>query len=154
MHAAVVKQLPEATVFIGAAAVADYRPVDVSKQKIKKSASSLTLQLERTPDILQDVSAARRDGLLVIGFAAESENILSNAKEKLRSKNLDAIVANDITREGAGFDTQTNEVTIISRDGKAPIHVPLMTKLNVANIILDEVTRLRARSEIGANSRC
>jgi len=150
MHAAVVKQLPGATVFIGAAAVADYRPVSVSKQKIKKGQSSLTLQLERTPDILLGVSAAKRDDLLVLGFAAESENVLNNAKDKLHSKNLDAIVANDITREGVGFDTQTNEVTIISRDRKAPIHVPLMTKLNVANIILDEVTRLRARTNSSA----
>jgi len=147
MHAAVVEELPKATVFIGAAAVADYRPVAVSKQKIKKGESSLTLQLERTPDILNEVSATRHNGLLVIGFAAETENILNNAQEKLRSKNLDAIVANDITRKGVGFDTPTNEVTIISRDGKAPIHVPLMAKLNVANIILDEVARLRARTE-------
>jgi phosphopantothenoylcysteine decarboxylase/phosphopantothenate--cysteine ligase len=147
MHAAVKRQLTEASVFIAAAAVADYRPVTVSRQKIKKGQSTLTLQLERTPDILQDVSEARRDGLLVIGFAAESENVLSNAQAKLRSKNLDAIVANDITREGVGFDTETNEVTIISRHRKAPIHVPLMSKVNVANIILDEVARLRA----GAN---
>jgi phosphopantothenoylcysteine decarboxylase/phosphopantothenate--cysteine ligase len=147
MHAAVVEELSKATVFIGAAAVADYRPIAVSKQKIKKGESSLTLQLERTPDILNEVSAARHNGLLVIGFAAETENVLNNAQEKLHSKNLDAIVANDITRQGVGFDTATNEVTIISRDGKAPIHVPLMAKLNVANLILDEVARLRARTE-------
>jgi phosphopantothenoylcysteine decarboxylase/phosphopantothenate--cysteine ligase len=147
MQQAVLHQLPEASVFIGTAAVADYRPVRRSEQKIKKSDSSLSLQLERTPDILQEVSAARRDDLLVIGFAAESENILDNAREKMRAKNLDAIVANDITRQDVGFDTTTNEVTIISRDRKAPIHVPLMPKLNVANIILDEIVRLRARAE-------
>lgn len=147
MHAAVVQELPKATVFVGAAAVTDYRPVAVSKQKLKKGESSLTLQLERTADILNEVSAARHNGLLVIGFAAETENILNNAQEKLRSKNLDAIVANDITREGVGFDTPTNEVTIISRDGNAPIHVPLMAKLKVADIILDEVARLRARTK-------
>jgi phosphopantothenoylcysteine decarboxylase / phosphopantothenate---cysteine ligase len=147
MREAVIHQLADASVFIGTAAVADYRPVARSKQKIKKGESSLTLQLERTPDILQEVSAARRDGLMVIGFAAESENVLSNAREKMRAKNLDAIVANDITRQGVGFDTATNEVTIISRDRKAPIHVPLMPKLNVANIILDEVVRLRARAK-------
>ena len=81
----------------------------------------------------------------MIGFAAETENILANAREKLRRKNLDAIVANDISRAGVGFDTITNEVTLISRDRKAPIHVPLMPKTNVANIILDEVVRLRTR---------
>ena len=147
MHAAVIEELPKATVFIGAAAVADYRPNAVSKQKIKKGDSALTVQLERTPDILSEVSSARHNGLLVIGFAAETENILNNAEQKLRSKNLDAIVANDVTRRGAGFDTPTNEVTIISRDGGAPIHVPLMAKLNVANVILDEIARLRARTQ-------
>ncbi len=74
---------------------------------------------------------------------------MANARQKLRAKNLDAIVANDITRNGVGFDTSTNEVTIISRDRKAPIHVPLMPKTNVANIILDEVVRLRARVRPG-----
>ena len=147
MHAAIMKELSEASVFIGAAAVADYRPVERSSQKIKKDQSFLSLELERTPDILGGVAAARQDGLLVIGFAAETENILRNAREKLTAKNLDAIVANDVTQSGVGFDTVTNEVTIISRDRKAPIHVPLMAKENVANIILDEVVRLRARVE-------
>jgi phosphopantothenoylcysteine decarboxylase/phosphopantothenate--cysteine ligase len=145
MQAAVLKELSAASVFIGAAAVADYRPVQRSLQKIKKSESLLSIELERTPDILREVTASRRRGLLVIGFAAETENVLGNAREKLTTKNLDAIVANDITQTGVGFDTVTNEVTIISRDRKAPIHVPLMTKTNVANIILDEVVRLRAR---------
>jgi phosphopantothenoylcysteine decarboxylase/phosphopantothenate--cysteine ligase len=111
----------------------------------------LTLELEPTPDILREVAAAKHTGLLVIGFAAETENLLANAREKLHSKNLDAIVANDITRAGVGFDTVTNEVTIISRDRKAPIHVPVMPKTNVANIILDEVVRLRARARVAAS---
>jgi phosphopantothenoylcysteine decarboxylase/phosphopantothenate--cysteine ligase len=90
----------------------------------------------------------------VIGFAAETENVLANARNKLERKNLDAIVANDVTREGAGFDTPTNEVTILIRDRKAPIHVPLMAKTNVANIILDEVVRMRARvNETSADVR-
>jgi phosphopantothenoylcysteine decarboxylase/phosphopantothenate--cysteine ligase len=97
------------------------------------------------------VAGAKRAGLLVIGFAAETENIMANAREKLHAKNLDAIVANDITRNGVGFDTSTNEVTIISRDRKAPIHVPLMPKTNVANIILDEIVRLRARVKPNAS---
>jgi len=142
---AVQHELSDASVFIGTAAVADYRPATSSSQKIKKTESSLTLNLERTPDILSEVAGARHQGLLVIGFAAETENVLANAREKLQRKNLDAIVANDVTREGVGFDAVTNEVTIISRDRKAPIHVPIMPKTNVANIILDEVVRLRMR---------
>ena len=145
MHTAVMNALSMASIFIGAAAVADYRPVERSLRKIKKTRSSLSLELERTPDILRAVANARQQGLLVIGFAAETENVLVNAREKLSSKNLDAIVANDVSQAGIGFDTVTNEVTIISRDRKAPIHVPLMAKTNVANIILDEVVRLRAR---------
>jgi phosphopantothenoylcysteine decarboxylase/phosphopantothenate--cysteine ligase len=145
MHSAVLNELENASIFIGTAAVADYRPAKPSSQKIKKDQASLTLELERTPDILNTVSNASRDGRIVIGFAAETENVLANAREKLERKNLDAIVANDVTREGVGFDTPTNEVTILSRDRKAPIHVPLMAKANVADIILDEVVRLRAR---------
>jgi phosphopantothenoylcysteine decarboxylase/phosphopantothenate--cysteine ligase len=145
MQAAVVNEISDASIFIGAAAVADYRPVERSLRKIKKTRASLSLELERTPDILGTVANANQEGLLVIGFAAETENLLANAREKLSAKNLDAIVANDVTQDGVGFDTVTNEVTIISRDRKAPIHVPLMAKTNVANIILDEIVRLRAR---------
>ncbi|MEO7970863.1 MAG: bifunctional phosphopantothenoylcysteine decarboxylase/phosphopantothenate--cysteine ligase CoaBC [bacterium] len=144
MHAAVMNELPEATIFIGAAAVADYRPARSAQQKIKKTDDEITIKLERTKDILADVAARKRDDLLVIGFAAETENVLANAREKMDRKNLDAIVANDVTREGVGFDSITNEVTMISRDEKAPIHIPLMPKTSVANIILDEVVRLRA----------
>jgi phosphopantothenoylcysteine decarboxylase/phosphopantothenate--cysteine ligase len=150
MHAAVMKELPRASVFIGTAAVADYRPVKRSLRKIKKTQTPMILELEPTPDILQEVARAKRDGLLVVGFAAETENILGNAREKLRSKNLDAIVANDVTLDGAGFDTVSNEVTIISRNRKAPVHIPLMAKTNVANLILDEVVRLRERMKTPA----
>lgn len=153
MHTAVETELKVASVFIGTAAVADYRPVRSSLQKIKKTESSLTLELERTPDILNAVADARHEGLLVIGFAAETENVLTNAREKLQKKNLDAIVANDVTRKGVGFDAVTNEVTIISRDRQAPIHVPIMPKTNVANIILDEVVRLRAREKAPSSLR-
>jgi phosphopantothenoylcysteine decarboxylase/phosphopantothenate--cysteine ligase len=153
MHAAVMSELSDASVFIGAAAVADYRPVERSSQKIKKTQSSLSLELERTPDIQREVANVKQEGLLVIGFAAETENTLAYAREKLTAKNLDAIVANDITQNGVGFDTVTNEVTIISRDRKAPIHVPLMAKTNVANVILDEVVRLRTRVKPSASLR-
>jgi phosphopantothenoylcysteine decarboxylase/phosphopantothenate--cysteine ligase len=152
MHAAVMNELPEATIFVGAAAVADYRPAQPAEQKIKKTEGEITLKLERTPDILADVAAMNRADLLVIGFAAETENVLANAREKLSRKNLDAIIANDVTRQGAGFDSITNEVILISRDEKAPIHVPLMPKTSVANIILDEIVRLRAARRIQVNS--
>jgi phosphopantothenoylcysteine decarboxylase/phosphopantothenate--cysteine ligase len=144
MHAAVLGEIKNSTVFIGAAAVSDYRPAQRAAQKIKKSGAALTLTLEPTPDILASVSAARHDELLVFGFAAESENVLDNARGKLARKKLDAIVANDITRDGAGFDTETNIVTIISRDRDAPVELPLMSKLETAHRILDEVVRLRS----------
>jgi phosphopantothenoylcysteine decarboxylase / phosphopantothenate---cysteine ligase len=143
MHAAVQAGVKEATVFIGAAAVSDYRPAKRAAQKLKKSGAALTLALEPTPDILASVSAARHDGLLVIGFAAESENVVAHAREKLARKKLDAIVANDITRDGAGFDIGTNIVTLIARDRDAPVELPLMSKLEAAHRILDEVVRLR-----------
>lgn len=145
MYSAVMHELPKATVFIGAAAVADYRPVARSTQKIKKDSPLLSIELEPTRDILHAVSKSKHDNQLVIGFAAETENLLANAREKLHRKNLDAIIANDVTREGAGFDNAMNEVTILSRDSGAPIHVPLIAKTNVANVILNEVVRLRAR---------
>jgi phosphopantothenoylcysteine decarboxylase/phosphopantothenate--cysteine ligase len=143
MHAAVRAEVKNATVFIGAAAVSDYRPAQRAAQKIKKSGTSLTLTLEPTPDILAAVAAERHDALLVIGFAAESENVLAHAREKLARKKLDAIVANDITRDGAGFDTETNIVALISRDRDAPVELPLLSKLETAHRILDEVVRLR-----------
>ena len=153
MHAAVMNELAGASIFVGAAAVADYRPIKRSPGKIKKTESSLSLELERTPDILREVANAKQEGLLVIGFAAETDNVIANARAKLTTKKLDAIVANDVTQTGVGFDTATNEVTIISRDRKAPIHVPLMAKTIVADIFLDEVVRLRARVKPSASLR-
>ena len=146
MYSAVMQQLPNATVFIGAAAVADYRPVARSTQKLKKDSASISLELEPTRDILHAVSKSKHENQLVIGFAAETENLVANAREKMNRKALDAIIANDVTREGAGFDKPMNEVTILSRESAAPIHVPLIAKTNVANVILDEVVRLRARA--------
>ncbi|MGB9178773.1 MAG: bifunctional phosphopantothenoylcysteine decarboxylase/phosphopantothenate--cysteine ligase CoaBC [Pyrinomonadaceae bacterium] len=144
MRESVLKEIADSTIFIAAAAVSDYRPALIASSKIKKTNDSLTLKLEPTPDILAEVSKTKgRDGLLVIGFAAESDNVLQHAREKLERKNLDAIVANDITREGAGFDTDTNIVTIITRAQDAPIELSLMHKLAVAHRILDEIVRLR-----------
>jgi phosphopantothenoylcysteine decarboxylase/phosphopantothenate--cysteine ligase len=145
MMSAATTEFQNATVFIGAAAVADYRPAARSVQKIKKSDAALTLDLVRTPDILASVAAARQPGQLVIGFAAESENVLEHARKKLRDKRLDAIVANDITRDGAGFDAETNAVTIITADRSEAVELPLMSKLEAAHKILDEVVRLRGR---------
>jgi len=144
MHKAVLAEMQNSTIFIGAAAVADYRAARRAEQKIKKSDQALTITLEPTPDILAAVSRARHDGLLVIGFAAESDNMLAHAQDKLARKNLDAIVANDITRAGAGFDTETNVVTLIARDRATPIELPLMSKREAAHRILDEIARLRA----------
>ncbi|HJR05881.1 MAG TPA: bifunctional phosphopantothenoylcysteine decarboxylase/phosphopantothenate--cysteine ligase CoaBC [Pyrinomonadaceae bacterium] len=146
MHAAVVGEVKDSTVFIGAAAVSDYRPAKRAAQKIKKSGSPLVLALEPTPDILAAVAAERHERLLVIGFAAESENVVAHAREKLSRKQLDAIVANDITRDGAGFDAETNIVTLIARDRDATVELPLMSKLDAAHRILDEVVRLRRAS--------
>jgi len=146
MAQSVAHELSSATVFIGAAAVADYRPAKRSDQKIKKLSESLSIDLERTPDILSQVSSQRGDGLLVIGFAAETENVITNAESKLSSKLLDAIVANDVTRADAGFDSDNNAVTILTRaNGNAPIQLPLMSKTDLADKILDIVVHLRAQ---------
>jgi phosphopantothenoylcysteine decarboxylase / phosphopantothenate---cysteine ligase len=144
MSQAVARESPNASVFIGAAAIADYRPVQRADQKIKKSDNSITLTLERTPDVLSQVSSGRTDGMLVIGFAAETENVLDNARGKLHSKNLDAIIANDVTREGSGFDSATNAITIITRNNNGTIDLPLMSKNEAADRILDVIVKLRS----------
>lgn len=141
MSQAVARESESASVFIGAAAIADYRPVQRAEQKIKKSNDSITLTLERTPDVLSQVAASRTNGMLVIGFAAETENVVENAKEKLRSKKLDAIVANDVTRPDSGFDSATNAITIITRDDD--IAIPVLTKREAADRILDVIVQLR-----------
>ena len=145
MSQAVARERSNASVFIGAAAIADYRPAQRAEQKIKKSNDSITLTLERTPDVLSEVAAARTNGMLVIGFAAETENVLDNARAKLRSKNLDAIVANDVSRAGSGFDSATNAVTIITRDDT--VDLPVMSKSDAADRILDVIVRLRSNPE-------
>jgi phosphopantothenoylcysteine decarboxylase/phosphopantothenate--cysteine ligase len=143
MRAAVMKEIPGATVFIAAAAVSDYRPAERAANKIKKSGESLTLTLEPTPDILAEVARAKQNGLLVVGFAAETNDVIKHARAKLERKSLDALVANDITRKGAGFDVETNIVTIITRASETPIELPLMSKLDASHRIMDEIARLR-----------
>jgi phosphopantothenoylcysteine decarboxylase/phosphopantothenate--cysteine ligase len=143
MARAVAIETQNASVFIGAAAIADYRPAQRVDEKIKKSDETLTLTLERTTDVLSQVAAAKSNGLLVIGFAAETQNVLENARQKLAGKNLDAIVANDVTRPDAGFDTTTNAVTIITKTG-GPVELPVMSKRDAANRILDVIVSLRS----------
>lgn len=144
MYLATMKELADATVFIGTAAVADYRPKNIAKTKIKKDkADFLKLELEKTPDILSSVSSNRHNGLLVVGFAAETSDVVEYAKSKMERKDLDIIVANDITKEGAGFDTDTNIATILNKKTEDRIDLPLMKKSELAEIILDEVVKLR-----------
>jgi phosphopantothenoylcysteine decarboxylase/phosphopantothenate--cysteine ligase len=144
MFQAVMEKLPSATVFIGAAAVADYRPKDISDAKIKKTNQDfLTLELEKTPDILSNVSSNRHTGLLVVGFAAETNDVVEYARSKMEKKNLDLVVANDITQKGAGFNADTNIATILRRGSSENIEIPLMSKREMADKILDEVVKLR-----------
>ncbi|HKR23595.1 MAG TPA: bifunctional phosphopantothenoylcysteine decarboxylase/phosphopantothenate--cysteine ligase CoaBC [Pyrinomonadaceae bacterium] len=143
MAQAVAHEAPNASVFIGAAAIADYRPTQRAAEKIKKSEDTLTLTLERTPDVLSQVAATRSNGMLVVGFAAETENVLDNAVDKLKRKNLDAIVANDVSRADSGFDTTTNAITIITKDSE-PVALPVMSKLEAANRVLDAIANLRS----------
>ena len=147
MQKAVSEEFGNATLFIAAAAVADYRAKEESRIKIKKSSPELSLQLERTPDILSEAARARRNGQIVVGFAAETDNVLANAREKLKSKNLDAIVANDVSKAESGFDSVNNTITILLRDDPRAIELPLMSKLEAAHRILDQMVRLRRADE-------
>jgi phosphopantothenoylcysteine decarboxylase / phosphopantothenate---cysteine ligase len=139
MRDAVINLLPQATIIIKTAAVSDYRAKSVSPQKIKRK-GSLTLELEPTADILKEISL-RKQAQIVVGFAAETENVLENARQKLTAKQLDAIVVNDVSRDGIGFDSDRNEVTIITRD--EVVEVPETTKWEVAQRVLDQVVRIR-----------
>lgn len=145
MHRAVMGELPNATIFVGAAAVADYAPASATDAKIKKDGrDTMTLELKKTPDILSEVSRNRHDGLLVVGFAAETNDVVNYARSKMEKKGLDLVVANDITKEGAGFNVDTNIATILTRGGD--IELPLMSKRELADKILDEILKLRKSS--------
>ena len=146
MAEAVRREIANATIFIGAAAVADYRPAKRANQKIKKNTESLTINLERTEDILSAVAANRHEGMLVVGFAAESENLLENARNKLQTKQVDVIVANDISERNVGFDFDTNAVTILRRNNYNHVQLPLMTKQQIADQILDVIVKLRSET--------
>ncbi len=141
MHQAVLKEYPVATAVIMAAAVTDFRPEKVGAQKIKRGDTTLQLNLKPNVDILKELGA-KKNGKILVGFAAETEDLVANAGKKLRSKNLDLIVANDVTKEGSGFDADTNVATLIdSQGGTHPL--PLMTKDDLADRILDHFLKIK-----------
>ena len=144
MRQTVLQLLPQATIVIKTAAVSDYRPKATAGQKLKRS-GPISLELEPTPDILAELGA-RKNGQLLIGFAAETENVLENARKKLAKKSLDAIVVNDVSREGVGFDSDRNAVTILTHD--EVVHVPENSKWEVAQRVLDQVVKLRRRNHV------
>jgi phosphopantothenoylcysteine decarboxylase / phosphopantothenate---cysteine ligase len=139
MRQAVLQQLPQATVVIKTAAVSDYRPKVTAGHKMKRT-GPISLELEPTHDILAEL-AQKKVNQLIIGFAAETENVLENARKKLAEKALDAIVVNDVSREGVGFDSERNAVTILTQD--EIVEVPETTKWEVAQRVLDQVVKLR-----------
>jgi len=150
MQRAVLDKVSNCSIAIFAAAVSDYRPAEPNGQKIKRNKESFTLSLESTPDILASVASNKGERFFV-GFAAETDHVAENARKKLASKNADLIVANDVTAEGAGFDHDTNIVTLFARDG-GDLALPRMSKSEVAQRILDEVVRLRSSSRTAQRS--
>jgi len=140
MREAVIGRMNEATLIIKAAAVADYRPVSVSEQKLKRS-GPLTIELAPTEDILAEVASRRRPGQLIVGFAAETENQMANGRAKLLRKGADAIVVNDVTAEGLGFDSEFNAATFLTLS--TATELPEMPKRDLADRILDEILALR-----------
>ena len=144
LYDAVTSRAPEMDVIIQAAAPADYRFANPSNQKMKKEAGKpLIFELVENPDIAAAVGAAKKPGQTLVGFAAETENLLDNARRKLDKKNLDMIVANDVSKPGAGFNVDTNIATLITRDGLTDC--PLQSKAELAETILDKVMELRAK---------
>jgi phosphopantothenoylcysteine decarboxylase/phosphopantothenate--cysteine ligase len=147
MRAAVLSRLDEATIVIKAAAVADYRPIIRAEQKLKRT-GPLTLEFEPTEDILAEVVQRRHDGMLIIGFAAETENAIVHGRDKLLRKGADAIVLNDVSREGVGFDSDRNAVTFLTH--QTAIDLPEMSKRELADRILEEVMMLRRPQKVVA----
>ncbi len=142
MRDAVMEHFSKADMVIKAAAVADYRVRNVSDQKIKKNDEELTLVLEKNPDILKELGEKKRAGQILVGFAAETQNLLEYAKTKLEKKNLDMIVANDVSRKDAGFNTDTNVVKLLYRNGTIE-ELPLMTKHKLADELLNRVLKIK-----------
>jgi phosphopantothenoylcysteine decarboxylase/phosphopantothenate--cysteine ligase len=146
MHDAVAANLEEATVVVKAAAVADYRPAVCEPVKIKKKEGALTVHLERNPDIISEI-ASRKGDRIVVGFSMESDHLLEHARKKLMDKGMDFIVANDVTEPGAGFQGDTNVISILDREGGVEVF-PLMDKMDVADVILDRVRKMRDAGRI------
>ena len=142
MFEAVLEHFPRADIVIKAAAVADYRPARTAEQKIKKEGETLVIELVKNPDILLELGRRKKPGQVLVGFAAETENLLANARRKLAEKNVDLLVANDVTRPGAGFGADTNLVKLIYRDGRA-VDLPLLKKTELASHILDAALGVR-----------
>jgi len=140
IHKAVMENYKKAAIIIKAAAVADYRPKEFSKDKLKKAGKTLSLNLEKNPDIIEEIGK-NKGSRIVVGFAMETQNLLANAREKLNKKKMDLIVANDLRQEGAGFQTDTNVITIIDGKGKA-ISLGKMTKIEAAQEILNHIKSL------------
>jgi phosphopantothenoylcysteine decarboxylase/phosphopantothenate--cysteine ligase len=141
MHQAVMAHLEEATIVIKAAAVADYHLARVPPQKVKKTAMRLSLELDPTPDILAEIGRRKRDQLL-IGFAAETENLVPEAKRKMETKNCDMVVANFVSQDGTGFESDENEVVMVMRTGET-VSPPRGQKREIAAQILDQALKLR-----------
>jgi len=149
MRRAVNEHAAGASIIIMAAAVADFRPASVQQSKIKRGEGKLILELEPTPDILAQLGRqpqSENSRRVIVGFAAETDRVVDNARQKLARKGADMIVANDVTQEGAGFDTDTNIVTFFLRDGRE-IPLPKMDKLQVANRILDQALEIHRQSK-------
>jgi phosphopantothenoylcysteine decarboxylase/phosphopantothenate--cysteine ligase len=138
MRNAVLARALSANVIIQAAAIADYRPATTAARKLKKEDGLSAIPLVATEDVSIALGLQKSPGQMLIGFAAETENLLENARRKLVQKNLDWIVANDVTAEGAGFDVETNIVTLLGADGRE-IALPLLSKQEVADKILDTI---------------
>jgi phosphopantothenoylcysteine decarboxylase/phosphopantothenate--cysteine ligase len=147
MRAAVLQLFSQATIVIKTAAVSDYRPKAAAIQKLKRT-GPMSLELEPTTDILAELSV-KKSAQLIIGFAAETENVMENARKKLAKKSLDAIVVNDVSRDGVGFDSDRNAVTILTQD--EVLEVPETTKWEVAQRVLDQIVKLRRRARITAS---
>lgn len=142
MFEAVMRLREQQDVIICAAAVADYRPKNIADKKLKKKEAALTIELEPTPDILASVGALKNDGQILVGFALETDNELSNAQEKLRKKNCDLLVLNSLRHPGAGFGHDTNKVTILDRHNNIATF-ELKSKSDVANDILHAIINLK-----------
>jgi phosphopantothenoylcysteine decarboxylase/phosphopantothenate--cysteine ligase len=146
MHRAVIEHLPSSTLLVMAAAVADFQADEISHEKIKKHAGVQHLTLRPTPDILAEVARRRRNSQLIVGFAAETTGLLRNAADKMKAKKLDLMVANDVTQQGAGFDVETNIVTLLFPDGRTET-LPKLSKHEVALRLLDAIVALRQRGK-------